>query len=1177
MYIKRIDIIGFKSFADKVSLHFEPGITALLGPNGCGKSNVVDAMRWVMGENNPRSLRGQGMQDVIFNGSQQKRGSGMAEVTMALKLTEEDAAWHGYSEVEVSRRYFRDGSNEYRLNKEPCRRLDVQELFMDTGAGPRAYAVIEQGRVEFLLKARPEERRQIVDEAAGVARFKHRRRKALQKLESAQSNLQRLEDLLADTCEQSEEIAAAAQRAREYKEYEDRFRQLDMGLAWRHCQRLQQSQQAAEQKWSQISQACQQAEQRLQQLELQEQQQQLAWQQQEEKLRRQRRKLHSLQEQYQQAQQELDKASHQQAALQREQQHLAEEVDENRSKLAALAAEKQTLQEQLDQTSPTNSQLQGELQAWQKSLEHNQKRQQQAVYLQRQRQEQIYAVQNELSQSRHRSQTAQQQLNQLKKRQAKQQQQQQELAAKREQAAQQQQGLHSDVAEVETGIERTQQQLKRVQHNQEKATREADTYQTKLQEATTRQREVQTEEKVLSQQRDKRLAQHSLPSLPDILDVLPPLSQQLEVAPGWEQVVEAVLGESLAWPLVRGQRWQDMEALLNAARQGFNCLWAGPFPAGSKPCHAGGDSLPDLPSLQKYVQCPPWLEPLVERLLNSVKIISDFAELQGTAELPAMVTVVTPQGTLVTGRGCIQTGEPGQQEQGLLVQQRRLEELAQQRYQLEQQIASLEQNHHFYQKQLAGLQGEKADLEKQQQQQQQQWQRLQQQLSGMQQRQQAQEEQWQLLQTEAEQLQQEIAGCEQQIAEEAPRQSHLTDRQQQLQAQLVRVDKWADMYSKQVQKHQQHVESLRQELFKQEQQIHYLQQRQQDLEKRYQQDASRNEQIEKRQQQIEEQQQQYRQQQEQARQRQEGLENALKEVQAEVHKSQQQEHRQREQQEQLQQQLKEQRTRLRRLQQQEQQLATHEVELRQKYASDQEHYRDKYKDHWDKLTEDPLGEMAEEGALAEKSSCQTRMQALEPVDLTAMATHAKLLERQEFLGQQKSDLEGSLQGLREALERIDEQTRARFEEAFHAINAQFQQVFPRLFGGGQARLELTDPEDMLQSGIRIEASPPGKSLQNVDLLSGGEKALTAIALLFALYLVKPAPFCVLDEVDAPLDEANVARFIGLVEELSQHSQFLLVTHNKSTMEVAGTLYGVTMPQPGVSQLVSVDLTSLATV
>jgi chromosome segregation protein len=1164
MKIKRLNIVGFKSFVDKVSLDFEQGVTGVVGPNGCGKSNIVDAIRWAMGEQNARHLRGRMMEDVIFGGSESRKPHGMAEVTILFDNREGlcPAAYREYAEIAVTRRLYRNGDSEYLINKTPCRLLDITELFMDTGVGARAYSIIEQGKVGMLVSAKPEERRALIEEAAGVTKFKARKKTALRKMDATKQNLVRLGDIITEVRRQMGGLKRQAQRAEKYRQYRNEARQIELVLAGNRMRKLAADIELITTKKGEQATVLARLDTRLEEgdLQLEEQQLQLARVEADHK---------HAQEQVYHLGAEVQRVENERILVTRQREHLAVQDREITAELKRqderqieLDGESQQLQRQQDESTAVLEQLQQQVESLEETLQVSLSQEQQINCQFEECRKVLMDVFAQTSRLTNRDEEIDRQLTSEAQR--------RQLAQTDSQKNQQQQNeLHQQRARLLERINQIQQQQNDlIERGEELAAQQEE----QKQLLRNKEADLDALRHQLGTQRSIRESLHELQAnlegYGDGTKIL--LTEKLgetifadllNVPVAYETVVEVVLEQRLqAIPL----------AAVNTAETALKFLADRQARATVLLPEILAEEIPFLPGtpLTEVVASVPGHEHAVQQLLAGVFLVDNVIDhLQ--ASLPVGALLVDRQGQRLDWRGCLTGGTTSTSDSGLLRRKRQLEEAETGIARLEKQLAIAQGEFEELQERL--FQVEEAQLAATSEKHRLELQALE--LAKDRQGLQAEEDRLnkrlELLIFDLEQIDEGrdvLAAEKSQLAEKTV---ELGERRQQLEVQSGQLQE-------QLSSLRSGLDQSRDELTAQRVRLASLQQQQQARLETLQR-------IERQKQEIEDRVNRLQQRQHAGDASREELQKKDQQLQVELEVLLDRRHRQQQESEKIGEHYEEQRTHLEefrdqlrrvRLEAEELRKVVNQLQLNQhELQVDADHLRESVLERYRvDLLEHQVPEATEDELARQQqqlSRLQQRIESLGEVNLMAIDEYREQEERYDFLSQQRDDLNQSLDDLQKAINQINRTTRRRFKETFELVNEKFRQLFPRMFNGGQAELRLTDEDDLLETGIDIVAQPPGKRLQSVNLLSGGEKALTAVALIFSLFMIKPTPFCVLDEVDAPLDDANIDRFADIVREMTERSQFIIITHSKRTMNIVDILYGVTMQEPGVSKLVSV--------
>ncbi len=1115
MRLSSLKLSGFKSFADSTTLHFKANRTAVVGPNGCGKSNVIDAIRWVMGESNARQLRGGSMQDVIFTGTAKRKPVGVASVELRFDNTygKLGGAYNAYNELAVRRQVTREGKSEYFLNGTRCRRRDITDIFLGTGLGPRSYAVIEQGMINRLVDAKPEEMRVFIEEAAGVSRYQARRRETLQHLEHTEQNLARLDDIAAELKSQLRSLKrqseAAIQLGENFKlvRSESQTIEHDLEATSALFQRLIQQSSPLQHEW-------QQAEKKLSELKMTLEQKQSLFQQNSSS-------LVQLEQQKLQTKERL-----QLSELQVE--TLTTQFDEQNESLFALEQQTQTAEQNYSDVQAQHKQAQQQFEQLKTQVDQQQQKKLQMAA-------QIEQLGKNVLRIEQQKQTLQTQTTQIRA---------QVQDHEQAQLEQLQQQLQQEIIALETAIEQLQQDVQIQQDQQQSKKMDLQSLKTEIQVLLAEQKNLN---QLVAKQSPKQ-DQHAVRLMQSLR-----LSAQ---AKAHASIIEKFLAKWFQAHLLEGEQpfQEGVARQLKTESPLTPLLKRGGLPPFIKEGWGGFNG---------YLS--DWIEEPQSSLWAHVAVAEDLATaLRYQVYLQQAQSILTLDGYHVGADWVIALhyDEDSQTAQGMLSHQVRLEEIEQQLIQKQQQLLDLE--HQFSQQQQA--------LQQQQQ-------RLQQQQQNLKQK-----------QKELQQLDVQVAKLQSTAQAFVLQQQQLADQLKQLDVQLEedamqRDDLEIDLHALALKLEavlpnyktlQFQVENLNEQLDEQQQQLTQQQQQREALRR---QTSQANQQIELLEKDISFLKTQYRQIIEQIEQ----AKKFVDPIQLELPNLESQFQEQFQQTEKLQKNWNEWQLELNQVQEKQQQLTEQRHLAQQKdeqvrelleqkrlawqaAKSDREHYLEQLKELNTEALNDVSIEIKEHQQKLEKA--QQQFEKIGAVNLAASQEYEEVSQRFDELSHQMQDLENTVEQLKGAMKSIDQETRKLFMTTFDQVNQELQLLFPKVFGGGEATLSL---EDDWQSGVKLMARPPGKRNSSLALLSGGEKTLTALALVFAIFRLNPAPFCVLDEVDAPLDDANVQRYCNLVKELSEQVQFIYITHNKLAMTMATDLLGVTMPEPGTSKLVTVDL------
>lgn len=1196
MRLISLKLAGFKSFVDSTTLVFPQSRTAVVGPNGCGKSNVIDAIRWVMGESSARQLRGGAMTDVIFAGTAQRKPVGQASVELRFENTlgKLGGEYNAYTELSVRRQVNRDGRSDYFLNGTRCRRRDITNIFLGTGLGPRSYAIIEQGMINRLVDARPEEMRVFIEEAAGVSRYQARRRETLQHLEHTRQNLSRLHDINDELQSQMRSLKRQSQAAIKYQGLEQQQRTLKIKIGSAHYWQAEQNQQHYTEQLTQLGE-------QYRELRRQRNQAEADWEIGSQQLSDLLARAEPIQQAWQQAEREVSQLEARVQQYQQEQAQRKTQIQQWQDNLKTLTSQMGQDQERL-------ASLQQQLELGQQQLLD-------ADMLRQQKQAHLQQIEQHYQQVEVEWQTSQQQVQHITQQQQRLQQQidstaraQLRLAQQIQQASAQLEQLnhHAQQAELDDIVlELDELQLDTVQLQQQQQQAQAALSQQQQQLAQTQQA-LQQQQAIYQQyntelhaiqklqvhnagqskfQKNTKAAKHQTETSSPV--VTTQLLQQLQLQPQAQPhlaLIEKFLADWLSAEV------QDSFTESMPSARAYLASASASRPLSTVHCLQHEQVIP----LQHWI-----ISPLLS-CWQTVGIVPEYATAL------SLQSQLNPQQSLLSLDGFwlgqnwqinLNIDEQAARQHGILQQQLRQQELQQLLDDLQQQIAPLECQQQQRLQQVALQQDHLKPVEHKLAQAQQQQRQLELQRVRLESSIQAAQQQSTQLMRQLQELQHSQQDEQEQVSEWHMELASLNVRFNQLNPHLqAQQDSRSQL--------QQDVQDARIAYQVIQQQHQQRQASQHSISVQLQATAQALQRAEPQQQQITSQLAQLEQaalhaqalHPEQLKQLEQHQEKA---AQAHVNWSgwqQQLEARQHEQQ---------------RLSQLRQQGQTHEDQLRDSLEQTRLHWQD-CKNKMEQALEQLVALQAESvqaEALqntswsSESESTQsgsTPLTAVQPeqVDISQLADWQQQLEtvqqqihklghlnlaapealqdvtqRHEELAHQMHDLQQAVEQLEQAMKSIDQETRSLFMSTFDQVNAELKILFPKVFGGGEASLSL---EDDWQSGVKLMARPPGKRNSSLALLSGGEKALTALALVFAIFRLNPAPFCVLDEVDAPLDDANVQRFCHLVKELSQQVQFIYITHNKLAMTMATDLLGVTMPEPGASRLVAVNIEQAAT-
>jgi chromosome segregation protein len=1212
MHLQSLELFGFKSFADKTIFNFHEGVTAIVGPNGCGKSNVCDAVRWVLGEQSAKSLRGGEMADVIFNGAESRKPLGFAEVSLNFTECSEELGvdWH---EVRVTRRIYRDGNSEYFLNKTGCRLKDIHSLFADTGVGRAAYSIMEQGKIDLILSSRPEDRRSVFEEAAGITKYKTQKKEALRKLEATEANLLRIGDIIKEVKRQIGSLQRQAGKARRYQALHADLQVLETHFSHRKLQSLEQELNGCTTEIARVSDTEQATRNEINEAEA--------------KLAAARRELDTADEKItdarakaQQLENEIASHRHRIEFNEKHAVELRQWIDRSRREIESAEMKLREQNTEIESANALVEETARLLERKNQELEHLTEDASKRREGFRACDQKLRDVQMSLSRDELRLTAIAEDLRELRERRDATNRDAETRSARIAAAGAGHQTLQAKVtqARAATDAERqtVEQLFARVRSQEETLRRNRSALTEVEKKLATIDRTIAEQEsrhEVLRQlnEEGEGLAQGSQALLKSKdFEFAGALAAQLDVSHEFVPAIEAALGRNLHALILRdGARAAEIISYLNQQQLGQAALVLGRIADRGRPASK------DLPQSAAgwavdKVRTPPPLEALVKSLLDNVALFENLeAALNAVAKNPDLAAA-TLRGEYISQEGILFGGSGKVRTDSLLERKTRIDAIAIELGQLKHEQAMVEQQRVALESQIAtdikAL--EKAVALHQEAQ-------LAQtvaaaKISELEREQHTAERELESLEFECSTLQRQIAAADAQIQQ-------LEEQSAQLEEKTARDQKEASLLQRQrdealreeeeanvrlaelriaaathEQKHQNLQAQRAPMLARQTELSELMATRRADIEnyearlvtQAAEDDVARNA--------IEQQRQE-------CTRREAEIWKLVADRAGQLETINSDESGLRAMRDRLSE-LQEKRgthsVRQTQLQLQIEHLAEHvmeryRVDLRQFEPDMQAHERvlhaqfKRAKEKMESVAEVARGDVLRDEKEPRPATAATeedlqklivdlarQLENMGPVNLEAVQEYDELEERYRFLETQNIDLTNSRHELLDVIARINSTTKELFAETFGQVRVNFREMFAELFGGGRADLQLMDESDALNCGIEIIAKPPGKQLQSISLLSGGERTMTAVALLFAIYMVRPSPFCVLDEMDAPLDESNINRFIKVLERFVSQSQFIIITHNKRTIAKADILYGVTMEERGVSKLVGMKLT-----
>ena len=1193
MHFKKLELLGFKSFAEKTELFFEPGVTAIVGPNGCGKSNVSDAIRWVLGEQSARVLRGSRMEDVIFNGTDVKKPVGMAEVSLTLSNKNRLLPIE-YDEVTVARKVFRSGESEYYVNKTLVRLKDIENLFMDTGIGTESYSLIEQGKIDLILSSKPEDRRFIFEEAAGITKYKARKREALRKLEQTDANLLRVNDIISEAGRQINSIERQAKKARRYQEEFEKLKNLEIKLSSFEYENIKKEQSLL----------------KVEKEGLKQEEAILV-----SSIGRLNEEALSIQGKFSQAEEELllfqSNGMEVEQTLERNKGRIAlnrERIAEIETRKVDLSKELESLRQKMAGLDVQRDSLSMEL----KKLVTDRVSKEELIarkegYL-LEIQDMIEAAQRIISESK--ANTVEIMANQARYR--------------------------NDLTKVTTNINNINMRLRRLEIEKEKVSKEREEIDNKLTNIHSgiselnenlgllRQKRKSCEEDSLRQAEElhrldleidnvkqeltskgsrlefledlKRRHEGFSSGVKAILDYLSVintgigkgeielhgicgvLADFLEVEAGYEIPVEVALGDDVQSFIV--ESISDARAAieyLNRENRGRAKFFPLEMLNGDRrDIRPGGrDACPTekLKKLTDFVKIDDRYSAIISYLLDGFFLVDNLDRAKELLQAGGEdVKLVTLKGEMISKKGITGGNVPRSEETGLLMRDAKIRQLGLDCAELKTRLAGLDEKRTMVKEEIGGLGKKVREVEEE--------------IHGEEIKSANKESEKINVEVEKKKFLDELSLLDIEITEAREEEEELKAKEIRLGQDLLAIEEkgkdidsiissnQALLYSKSKER-----ESVLLEVTQWKGEFASIKDSEEHLKKREtmligaiseadETLASREDELAK------------------SLTREDDLKKDIIQLEQDMETNSLESERIKtesnavnKKKESIQslrlatgERLKEENTRLEEVRNRLRDSDVKDAGLSFKLESIKNRIIQSYR-----IDMDTVAPVVEEvtnwdETRLEIDALKGKLDSMGTVNLVAIEEEKELKDRFSFLTTQQADLVNAKESLHKAILKINKTTRTLFLETFEKIQTTFKEYFKALFGGGDAELVLVDQEDILESGIEIIARPPGKKFQSISLFSGGEKALTAIALLFAVFKIKPSPFCVLDEIDAPLDEANVDRFTKVLQDFVKTSQFIIITHNKKTIGMADVMYGVTMEESGISKIVSVKFT-----
>ena len=1181
MFLKRLELQGFKSFADKTVLEFMPGITAVIGPNGSGKSNISDSIRWVLGEQSMKSLRGNKSEDIIFAGTQNRKSLGFAEASIVIDNSDGKLPIE-FAEVVVTRRIFRNGDSGYFINKTPCRLKDVLELFMDTGIGKDGYSIIGQGKIDEILSNKSEDRRNIFEEAAGIVKYRARKTESEKKLEQTKLNLLRINDILSEIEANIEPLKKQSDKAKKFLELRDELKSIEIGLFLYNIDNYKEQLKKLAEDIDIILSEQKEEESRLSviqnlkenlKLELEEvitkieETQNLGFES-EKKIEQINSEINVAETKITNNIQNRETYLKEIEELNKRNTEIKEEKDNRISKKDNLLANREKFAKELEEKEKTLNEISSKFSDEEKKIEEKKKQVEQNTEVKYENREKINTIEINNDNLSKRGKTVQNEIT--------------DTISKLDEKRMIKSELLKTFNEKEAKRNECEKRLNEIKTKKDEANTKILNYENKINDLSTELRVKDSKQKFLSEmEKEKEGYSRAVKAL--LLEcekdsklnkgVKGVLANIITVPTEYQIAIETVLGQTLQNIVTETE--EDAKKLIEYLRK--NNLGRASFlpiasVKGKKVDRLIKNNLQGVIGIASdLVKADKKYEGIVLNLLGRTVVVENI----DTAIILARQNsygfrIVTLKGDIINPSGAISGGSIAQKTSSIIGRTSQIKELEKEIEKLKQEIEKVSKEKEEYEESIEDLLEEITSIEQSSQE-------IQIEYATEKQRIESLEESILNLETRLESLKTESKQIEQTILENEKQKSTIKEKTMELEKEIEAISGEIQAFAEKDKENQKYIDDLNFEitnlkisLSSFDESNNSMQEILERIETELQANTSK---IESKQEQSK----QVLEENEKLKKTIENLKQSIEQIKQEVSLSS-------ETVEKLKQEKIEKNN----------SITKTETEIEEKYRIIEEIKNQANKlevkkskidveleqiinKMWEdyEITPNTAGEYKKPNDIAETTknvkNLREKIKELGSINIDSIEEYKQTKERYDYMCEQRLDLENSSNKLKKVIQDMTKIMKEQFEAQFKTINKNFGEVFKELFGGGKAELRLTDEEDILNCGIEIEVQPPGKKLQNMSLLSGGERAFTAIALLFAILKINPAPFCVLDEIEAALDDVNVYRFADYLKKFTQDTQFLVITHRKGTMEASDTVYGITMEESGISKLLSMKL------
>lgn len=1180
MYLKRLELQGFKSFADKTILELMPGITTVIGPNGSGKSNISDAIRWVLGEQSMKSLRGTKSMDIIFAGTQNRKSLGFAEASLVFDNSD-GALPIEYTEVTVTRKIYRSGETGYFINKVPCRLKDVLELFMDTGIGKDGYSIIGQGKIDEILSNKSEDRRHIFEEAAGIVKYRTRKQESEKKLEHTKLNLLRINDILTEIEGNLEPLQIQADKAKKYLNLREELKSIEIGLFVYNIEKYKQELEKVVQDIDIMQTQCNDEEGRLERIKILKEELKSSIDEITETIENMSNIGFESQKQIEQLNSDINVAKTRIANNNENNDRYLKEIDEQNAKI-------QELKEEIEQKEAKKDNLKQNKEKFEKELNEKQEELDKLTEKLSSKELEIEGYKHTVEENTDKKYELQSEINaqninyqNFEKRQAQIRQEMQSTISELDSTRLNKEDIAKQFNEIENKKNKAHNSLSEVAKQREDANQKIKSFESNINILSSEMRIKESRLKFLIEtEKEKEGYIKSVKSLLKDCENIKELGKGMngvlaniiEVPDELQTAIEMCLGASLQNIVTETET--DAKRLVEHLRK--NNLGRASFlpissVKGRKLDKIKGNESGVVGIASDLVKYNKKYEQIILNLLGRTVIVDNMdTAIRVAKQNEYTFRIVTTEGDLINPSGAITGGSVAKKTVNILGRSKEIEKLEKEVNELKVKIKKLEDEKQEYEESIEGILELSANLEKELQEIDITYATEKQKVISI-------NENIEKLEKRLNRLKEEQANLEKQKEEAVSTKGDLQVEINKIVEQNGELSKIINEFAELNKDDQKYIDDLNFDITnlkisvssfdESEASIQEIQERiKQELENAHTSIENKNAQIE------------------QIKKDNENLEKSIQEILQKIEEVKESVNSSSSKIEEL---KNERAQKSEKLSKQEDELTAkfkviedlkgQLVKLDVKKTKIDEDINGIINKMWEEYELTPNNaeqyQKPENVALTQKrvNSLRNEIRELGSVNVDSIEEYKNLKDRYDFMSEQRLDLENTMSKLRKVISDMTQIMKEQFKEKFKVINKNFGEVFAELFGGGKAELTLEDEENILECGIEITVQPPGKKLQNMMLLSGGEKAFTAIALLFAILKINPAPFCVLDEIEAALDDVNVFRYADYLKKFTEHTQFLVITHRKGTMEAADSVYGVTMEESGISKLLSMKL------